>query len=71
MRARQGASRTVTTPSGATRPTAVPTSPTIHSRPMVGVEKRVRTMAGMPPTIASETPPMAMSSVIHESESPS
>ena len=38
---------------------------------MVGVEKRVRTMAGMPPTIASETPPIATSSVIQDRDRPS
>ena len=58
-------------PSGAMRPSAVPTSPTIHSRPIVGVEKRVRTMAGMPPIMARAMPPMATSRVIHDSESPS
>ena len=58
-------------PSGATRPTAVPTSPTIHSRPIVGVEKRLRTMAGMPPIMATAMPPMATRRVIHDSDSPS
>jgi hypothetical protein len=38
---------------------------------MVGVENRVRTMAGMPPIMARETPPMATRSVIHDRDSPS
>ena len=71
VRARHGASRTVTMPSGATRDTDVPSSPTIHSRPMVGVEKRVRTMPGIPATMATAIPAMATSRVIHESDRPS
>ena len=46
--------------------TASPSSPIIHSRPMVGVEKRVRTMAGMPATMNSEMPTMPTSRVIHD-----
>jgi hypothetical protein len=58
VRARHFAPRMSTTPSGETLVMASPSSPIIHSRPMVGVEKRVRTMAGMPPIMASEVPPM-------------
>ena len=71
VRARHRAPRTRTTPSGDTLVTASPSSPIIHSRPMVGVEKRVRTMAGMPATMASDMPTMPTSRVIHDSSNPS
>src|SRR6059058_2024218 len=48
VRARHWAPRISTVPSGLTSASAMPISPTIDSRPMVGVEKRARTMAGMP-----------------------
>ena len=37
-------------------PTATPVDPMIHSRPMVGVENRVRTIDGMPTTNVNNTP---------------
>ena len=43
-----------TTPSGSTAAPASPSSPTIQSRPIVGVENRVRTIDGMP-TITHNT----------------
>ena len=46
VRAGQRAERTDTVPSGLTDVMAMPSSPIIHSRPIVGVEKRVRTIAG-------------------------
>src|SRR5579862_1398016 len=48
VRARHGAPRTCTVPSGSTPDSATPISPIIDSRPMVGVLNRVRTMAGIP-----------------------
>ena len=69
--ARQTASRTDTVPLGERRSTACPVSPTIHSRPMVGVENRVRTMAGIPPTIPIPVPTTPTPKVIHESDTPS
>ena len=71
VKARHWASRICTTPSGDTGVTARPSSPTIHSRPMVGVENRVRTIDGIPATKARPTPMKATSSVIHDSERPS
>ena len=65
VRARQRALATTTTPSGDTSPTAVPNSPIIHSRPIVGVAKRVRVIDGMPTTNVSKVPPMPTSRVIH------
>ena len=49
----------------------LPVSPIIHSRPMVGVEKRVRTIVGMPPTMAITVPITPTSRVIHENDGPS
>ncbi len=59
-------------PSGAMAVTARPISPIIHSRPMVGVEKRVRTMAGMP-AMKVERPRRRCrpASVIHDIDTPS
>ena len=50
---------------------ASPSSLIIHSCPMVGVEKRVRTMVGMPAYIARVIPTNAARSVIQLTESPS
>ena len=69
VRARQRASRTSTTPSGSTRSTTAPSSPIIHSRPIVGVAKRVRTIDGMPTMNVSMIPPMPAISVIHDGRS--
>ena len=62
--ARQGAPRTSTVPSGSMAAKATPISPIIDSRPMVGVENRARTMAGMPAIMNSAVPitPTAMAS---------
>ena len=49
-------SPTLTTPSGSTASTTSPSSPIIHSRPIVGVANRVRTIDGMPTTNASIDP---------------
>ena len=65
VRARHWAPSTSTTPSGSTATTASPSSPTIQSRPMVGVAKRVRTIDGMPTMNASSTPTMPTASVSH------
>ena len=43
---------------GVTAVTDEPSSPIIHSRPIVGVEKRVRTMAGMPAIMKTVVPTM-------------
>ena len=56
VRARHGAPRIWTAPSGLTSPMAVPISPIIDSRPMVGVEKRDRTMTGSPAIMARGRP---------------
>ena len=48
-----------------------PSSPIIHSRPIVGVAKRARTIDGMPTMKARATPPMPASNVIHDGRSPS
>ena len=56
VRARHSAPRTLTVPSGSTSAAAAPFSPIIDSRPMVGVEKRARTMPAMPATMNSGTP---------------
>src|SRR6478735_2413533 len=69
VRARHLASRTLTTPSGSTASITSPSSPIIHSRPIVGVANRVRTIEGMPTTNVSSTPPMPASSVIHDGRS--
>ena len=50
---------------------AVPVSPIIHSRPIVGVENRVRTMVGMPVTIIKPIPTMPTVIGIHDIETPS
>ena len=60
---------TLTTPSGSTSSTTSPSSPIIHSRPIVGVAKRVRTIDGIPTTKARIVPPMPASSVIHDGRS--
>src|SRR5690349_16790864 len=51
--------------------TARPISPTIHSRPIVGVEKRVRTIDGMPERNASSTPTTPAPNAIHPADTPS
>ena len=61
VRACQGAPRRVTMPSGSTASTTSPTSPIIHSRPIVGVENRVDHV-GMPPSMANSTPMIPTSS---------
>ena len=71
VRARHGAPLISTTPSGSTAVTAEPSSPTIQPRPMVGVEKRVRTMAGMSPITKINMPTKPTSSVIHDRDRPS
>ena len=68
--ARQTASRTRTVPFGERSSSAIPSSPIIHSRPMVGVEKRVRTMAGIPPTTPATVPSRPTVKVIHENDCP-
>ena len=50
---------------------ASPIVPIIHSRPIVGVPKRVRIMAGMPEIIDTEMPTMPASKVIQEIANPS
>ena len=59
-----------TTPSGSTASRATPSAPIIQSRPILGVPKRVRTIAGMPATIPATTPTIPASRVIHDSDSP-
>ena len=44
----------------------MPVWPIIHSRPMVGVAKRVRTIDGMPTMNVSAMPPIPASRVIHD-----
>ncbi len=56
VRADHSASRTRTTPSGAVSAMASPISPIIDSRPMVGVENRLRTVAGRPANISTTMP---------------
>ena len=53
-------------PSGLMSASAVPIWPIIHSRPTVGVAKRVRTMDGMPTMKVSVMPPTPAMSVIHD-----
>ncbi len=59
-----------TTPLAFTSSTASPSSPIIHSRPIVGVENLVRTMAGIPDTIASTIPPTPTVIGIQDMETP-
>ena len=64
VRAFQVAPRTSTVPFGPISSTAIPVSPMIHSRPMVGVANRVRIMAGIPPaipTMVTRTPATRLS----------
>ena len=56
VRARHWAPLISTVPSGLTSASAKPISPTMLSRPIVGVEKRARTMAGIPATMNSGVP---------------
>ncbi len=53
-------------PRGRSRSTAVPSAPIIHSRPTVGVAKRVRVIDGMPTMNVSITPPMPAIRAIHD-----
>src|SRR2546425_7750768 len=71
VRARHGAPRTTTVPSGLIAVRASPSSPIIHSRPIVGVENRVRTMAGIPAIIATVTPSTPATRVIQDIDTPS
>ena len=48
VRARQRAPCTVTSPSGEISVVAIPSKPINHSRPIVGVANRVRTIDGIP-----------------------
>src|SRR5207248_11001866 len=56
VRARHRASRTRTMPSGWRAAVASPSSPTIDSRPTVGVEKRARTTDGMAASMNKKAP---------------
>ena len=53
-------------PSGFTSLTAMPSVPINHSRPIVGVAKRVRTMLGIPTINASAIMAIPETSVIHD-----
>ena len=59
-----------TTPSESTASRATPRAPIIQSRPILGVPKRVRTMAGMPVTIPAVTPTIPASSVTQDNDVP-
>ena len=63
VRARHLLSPTCTMPSGLMAPIATPVEPMIHSRPMVGVENRVRTIDGIPTTKVSNTPEITANKV--------
>jgi hypothetical protein len=69
VRARQREAPTCTTPSGSTSTSAEPSSPIIHSRPIVGVAKRVRTIDGMPLKNVIAAPTMPTTSVSHDGRS--
>src|SRR5687768_8511886 len=71
VRARHGAPRTSTVPSGATSTRAAPTSPTIDSRPIVGVANRARTIDGMPATMNRATPATTRTRTNHDDDTPS
>jgi hypothetical protein len=57
---------TVTKPSGSTASIALPSCPIIHSRPIVGVAKRERTIDGMPTMKVRLMPPIPAISASHE-----
>jgi len=69
VRARHAASWTRTVPSGEMSSIATPWAPTIQSRPIVGVPKRVRVIDGMPTMYVNAAPPMPTSRVIHDGRS--
>ena len=66
VRARHVAEPTDTKPSGSTASMAVPSWPIIHSRPIVGVANRVRTIEGMPTMNVRLMPPIPAMSASHE-----
>ena len=66
VRARHEPSCTRTVPPGASSSSATPCAPIIHSRPMVGVAKRVRVIDGIPTINVSAKPPIPTNNVIHE-----
>ena len=69
VRARQRAPRISTTPSGSTATSAVPSSPIMPSRPTVGVEKRDRIIAVMPPSMNNTVPPITTRNTHHAGRS--
>ena len=64
--ARHGAPRTSTVPSGSMAASATPISPIMDSRPMVGVEKRLRTIAVMPDKTNKRVAPHTKTRIHHE-----
>ena len=69
VRARQRAPRISTTPSGSTATSAVPSSPIMPSRPIVGVEKRDRIIAVMPPSMNNNVPTITTRNTHHAGRS--